>query len=88
MNKTKYDHKEAFKLLCDDLSEDIHAELCDEVKSHLKECPECRVYVDTLKQTVVLYRATEEEEEEEGIPQDVSDRLFKVLKLDKYTQEQ
>jgi len=83
MSKT-YSHEDAFKMLCNDLSEDINADLCDEVKAHLQECPECRIYVDTLKQTVVLYRAAEEEDEAEGIPRDVSDRLFKVLKLDKY----
>jgi len=86
MNKT-YSHEAAFKLMCQDLSEDINAELCDEVKAHLKECPECRVYVDTIKQTVVLYRATEEDEASGGVPKDVSKRLFKVLKLDKYVQQ-
>ena len=73
-------HKETFHKLCDDLSTDIDAKLCDEVKEHLKDCPDCKVYVDTLRQTVYLYRG--EQEQEEGIPADVSDRLFKVLKLD------
>ncbi|HKJ69765.1 MAG TPA: hypothetical protein VKA68_17545 [bacterium] len=73
-------HKETFHKLCDDLSTDIDAELCDEVKEHIKDCPDCKIYVDTLRQTVYLYRG--EQEQEEGIPAEVSDRLFKVLKLD------
>lgn len=75
-------HKESFQKLCDDLSTDINAELCDEVKEHLKDCPDCRVYVDTLRQTVYLYRGEYQEEQKAGIPEEVSDRLFKVLKLD------
>lgn len=73
-------HKDTLEKLCDDLSTDIDGELCDEVKEHLEECPECRVYVDTLKQTVYLYRG--DYEQDNGIPDDVSDRLFKVLNLD------
>ncbi len=76
-------HKETFQMLCDDLSSDIDAELCDEVKEHLKDCPECKIYVDTLRQTVYLYRGEyEREKKKEAVPADVSARLFKVLKLD------
>lgn len=82
-----HDHKQTFQKLCDDISTDIDAELCDEVKEHLKECPDCRVYVDTLRETVYLYRGTAEEETNEGIPEDVSERLFKVLKLDNIREE-
>ncbi len=84
MNKEhNHDHQDTFNKLCDDLSTDIDAEVCDEVKEHLKDCPECRVYVDTLKQTVYLFRGEQELESKEGIPEDVSDRLFKVLDLDR-----
>jgi len=75
-------HEEAFRKLCDDISDDIDAELCDEVKEHLEECPECRVYVDTLRKTVYLYREEEKQQEAAGIPDDVSRRLFKVLDLE------
>ena len=78
----EHNHQDTFNKLCDDLSDNINGELCDEVKEHLKDCPECRIYVDTLKQTVYLYRGEQEIEEEEGIPEDVSNRLFKVLNLD------
>lgn len=82
-----HNHKEAFHKLCDDLSDDINGELCDEVKEHLKECPECRVYVDTLRQTVYLYRGESQIKQEAGVPKDVSDRLFKVLNLDEIREE-
>ena len=85
--KNKNMHAQTFRKLCDDISSDIDAELCDEVKEHLKDCPDCRVYVDTLRETVYLYRGEAEMEEEEGIPADVSERLFKVLKLDDIREE-
>ena len=83
----KMSHEETFRKLCDDISDDIDAELCDEVKDHLEDCPECQIYVDTLRKTVYLYREQESEEEEHGIPKDVSDRLFKVLDLDDMRRE-
>jgi len=86
MNK-KDMHQHTFRKLCDDISADIDAELCDEVKEHLKECPDCRVYVDTLRETVYLYRGEAKMKEEEEMPADVSDRLFKVLKLDDIREE-
>jgi len=27
-----------------------------ELKKHIKACPRCRIYVDTLKKTIVLYQ--------------------------------
>ncbi|MCF7804384.1 MAG: zf-HC2 domain-containing protein [Candidatus Marinimicrobia bacterium] len=86
MNKS-HNHQQTFQKLCDDISTDIDAELCDEVKEHLKDCPDCQVYVDTLRETVYLYRGAAKQDEDEGIPDDVSDRLFKVLKLDKIRED-
>jgi hypothetical protein len=51
--------------------------LCRRVEEHLKECPECRMYVDTLKKTVVLYRSLGDEK----VPGPVQKRLFKTIRL-------
>ncbi len=61
------------------LGSDFDAEVVAEVAEHMKECPDCRIYVDSVKQTIKLYRVTETDT---SVPSDVSDRLFKTLKLD------
>ena len=72
-------HKEVYKQICDFLGEDLDAPLCKEVAEHLESCPNCKVYLDTVKNTVTICQDCEKEEE---IPKDIKDRLFKVLNLD------
>ena len=62
------------------LGNDFDAEVITEVAEHMQNCPDCKIYVDSVKQTIKLYRVTECDT---SVPEDVSDRLFKVLKLDK-----
>jgi len=45
----------------------------------MEECPECKVFYDTMQRSVKLYRVVEGECK---VPDDVSDRLFKVLNLE------
>ncbi len=66
------------KLICQQMGEDIDAPVCDEIINHLEECPECKVHFDSVKNVVKIYRITEEEKD---VPEDVSQRLFKVLNL-------
>ena len=61
------------------LGEDLESPACREVQEHLKTCPTCKVYFDTVRKTVTLCRQCEEEEK---IPEDVKSRLFKVLHLE------
>ncbi|MFQ6612443.1 MAG: hypothetical protein ACE5D2_05005 [Fidelibacterota bacterium] len=72
-------HKAALlKQLQEQLCLDIDAPLIIDVAKHLEECPDCRVYVDSVQQMVKIYRVTEKDQ---TIPEGISDRLFKVLKL-------
>jgi anti-sigma factor RsiW len=52
--------------------------ICQEIMRHLESCENCRVMVDTLKKTIVLYR----EEPHESVPADVHNRLFQVLEIE------
>ena len=52
--------------------------LCAEIEAHLATCPDCRVVVDTLDNTVKLYRALPKFDPPEG----ATARLFSVLNLD------
>ncbi len=58
-----------------ELSED----LCEEIDRHLSECGNCRVMVDTLRKTVILYREMGHAE----VPADAKARLYAVLNLKK-----
>ena len=53
------------------------AALCAEIERHLEGCDNCRVVVDTLNKTVLLYR----ELPEQDVPGDVHDRLLRVLDI-------
>lgn len=74
------DHKKIVKQICDFMGEDIDSPACQEVVDHLKLCPTCRVYFDTVKKTVTLCRDLDNEKK---LPEDVNNRLYKVLNLNK-----
>ena len=70
--------------LLDNLSDfvdgDLKEELCQEIQSHLEECDNCRVVVDTLRKTIYLVHANSAEPVE--VPQDVRERLFRRLDME------
>lgn len=66
------------KKICLDFGADIGSELCREVGALMEQCPECKIYYDTMQRSVKLYRVVEDERD---MPDGVSERLFKVLKL-------
>jgi anti-sigma factor RsiW len=57
---------------------ELEAALCAELETHLAECHNCRVMVDTLQKTISLYYGQASSE----LPSAVEERLYKVLKLD------
>jgi len=64
------------KVLNDYLDGGVSPELCAEIEAHLGECPNCRIMVDTLRQTVTLCR----EGREEALPPALEDKLKGLLK--------
>jgi len=56
---------------------ELEAALCAELETHLAECPNCRVMVDTVRKTITLYHSYGTPE----LPSDVQDRLYRVLRL-------
>lgn len=65
--------------ISEQLGSDYDKEIVAEVAEHMKNCPDCKIYVDSVRQTIKLYRVSESDT---SVPEDVSDRLFKQLKLD------
>ena len=45
--------------LCSYVDGEADDSICREIEKHLKDCPECRVMVDTLKKTVILCKEGE-----------------------------
>ncbi len=75
-------HSKACEALKAQLSEFIDGELddamCQEIEQHMASCDNCRVVVDTLRKTILLYRDTPVE----TVPPEVHERLVKVLDLE------
>jgi len=55
---------------------ELEPELCEEIEKHLGECENCRIMVNTLKQTVSLCR----EGREEKLPEALEGKLNNLLK--------
>jgi anti-sigma factor RsiW len=70
------------ELLCqisDYIDGELGAVLCAELEAHLAQCPDCRVMVDTLRKTILLYQCEPAPE----LPDGARQRLYEVLKLDR-----
>lgn len=80
---TDHLHKDC-KSLLGSLSEyidgELPAELCREIEKHLEGCENCRVVLNTTRRTIDLVHLPEDE----NIPADVRERLFKRLNLDDF----
>lgn len=50
--------------------------LCDEIDKHIGQCQNCRIMIDTMKQTVVLCR----DGIDEKLPEHMESRLKDILK--------
>ena len=59
---------------------ELSDELCQELESHMEECENCRVVVNTFSKTITLYHQLPEPE----MPNAVKERLYKVLNLDDF----
>ncbi len=60
------------------LEGDLAPELCAEIERHLADCGDCRIVVDTLRKTIMLYRAYGHAE----VPADAKARLVAVLEVE------
>lgn len=60
------------------LDKELAQKACRQLEHHLKDCPDCQTYFDTLKKTVTLYRGLGRQK----VPPDAQRRLYKVIKLE------
>lgn len=64
--------------LSDYIDGELEDAICAQLEAHLAECPDCRVMVDTVRKTIILYRGQAATE----LPVDIKDRLYRVLQID------
>jgi predicted anti-sigma-YlaC factor YlaD len=69
------DCTEVMELLSEYLDADVRDELRKAVDQHLHTCSDCSYYVDTVRKTVVLYRADQRIE----VPMKAATRLQAAL---------
>lgn len=62
--------------LNDYLDGGVSPELCTEIEAHIGECSNCKIMVDTLRQTVKLCR----DGREEPLPSALGDKLEALLR--------
>lgn len=75
-----HDHSRCRDLLgnlSDYVDGELEEALCREIENHMADCENCRVVVDTLRKTVMLYHVLPQEQ----LPEAVEQRLFKRLEL-------
>ncbi len=70
--------RQLLRLLSDYIDDELEAALCRELEAHLAACENCRIVVDTLRKTVLLYRSAYPP----TLPAEVEERLFQVLHLE------
>lgn len=58
----------------------VSDEFCAEIKRYLGDCQDCQIVVNTLKQTVLLYRQLPQP----TIPGDTRKRLYQSLNLQEF----
>jgi anti-sigma factor (TIGR02949 family) len=47
---------EVLEQLSEFIDEETRAELCEEIRVHLAQCEDCRIEVDTVKKTIMLFQ--------------------------------
>jgi len=69
------DCQEVHDLSSDFIDEEMDDTSATQIRSHLDKCPPCRAFVNSLKATVKLLRATPKNEAPPGFRQRVRDNL-------------
>ncbi len=49
-------HRQILNKVCEFIDGELDDETCAALQQHLAACPRCRIFVDSMRQTIVLYR--------------------------------
>jgi anti-sigma factor RsiW len=67
--------KDVYRFICDNLDQPVDSPECAAMRKHMEGCEDCRAYLDSLKQTIALYRTVPVE----SVPEAVHRRLMNAL---------
>jgi len=67
--------EDLLKAISDYIDGEIDPSICEELENHLQYCDPCKIVVDTVRKTILLYKGTELYE----LPYEVKERLHKLL---------
>ena len=70
------DCKKYFERISEYLDGELEDEISNEIETHLKDCPECRECLESLKKTIQLCKEGGDDE----IPSDIRERLRSTLR--------
>jgi hypothetical protein len=73
---------ECYKIICqicEQFDEDLNSSFCSEIQLHLEKCPQCRAFIESIKDTVDFCQQLYNED----VPPTVDEHLWECLKLEK-----
>jgi anti-sigma factor RsiW len=71
-------HRQIFKKVCDFIDGELDDATCEELKRHIAACPRCRIHVDTMRKTIVLYQV---KDSPKPMPAAARKRLYATIAL-------
>jgi predicted anti-sigma-YlaC factor YlaD len=77
ITRKPFDCGEIKELLPDYLDSELQGQVCTEIKRHLENCEDCRIFVKTVETTIVLYK----ESPHHDVPEEVSIDLRNLLRI-------
>jgi predicted anti-sigma-YlaC factor YlaD len=66
-SQRSFDCSQLKDVLPDYLDRTLREQICSEIQSHMEECEDCRIYVETIETTLVLYKHCPENDVPEEI---------------------
>ena len=67
-------------VLPDYLDRNLRDEICREIRSHMEDCEDCRIYVETIETTLVLYKHSPQNDVPDEVRIDLRRHLRDVAK--------
>ncbi|MGH7450224.1 MAG: anti-sigma factor family protein [bacterium] len=71
-------HRRILKNVCEFIDGELDEATCEELKKHIAACPSCKIYVDSVRKTIVLYQ---EKDAPKEMPAASRQRLYATIAL-------
>lgn len=68
--------EDLLRALSDYIDGEIDPSICEEFEEHLKDCEPCKIVVDTVRKTILLYKGSEVYE----LPYELKERIHRLLR--------